>query len=113
IVDDEWFSVGSANLNRRGLASDTELNVQGISPGVARTLRLRLWSQHLGVPERQIAKADPAALIDGEWKSAADAMEAAIQNGTLPPTSKVRTYQPGRTPGSRFLDLLQTATLEH
>jgi phosphatidylserine/phosphatidylglycerophosphate/cardiolipin synthase-like enzyme len=113
IVDDEWFSVGSANLNRRGLATDSEMNVQGIEPRVARELRLRLWSRHLGVPEGEIAGRDPLELIDGAWRSAAVTMETAIRNGTVPPASKVRTYQPGRSPGNRFLDILQSATLEH
>src|SRR3712207_8159550 len=34
-VDDEWYTVGSANLNHRGLATDTEMNVQAIDPAGA------------------------------------------------------------------------------
>jgi hypothetical protein len=33
--------------------ADTEMNVQSIAPDVARSLRVRLWAERLGLPEDQ------------------------------------------------------------
>jgi phosphatidylserine/phosphatidylglycerophosphate/cardiolipin synthase-like enzyme len=49
IIDDLWVTVGSANLNNRGLRDDVELNVATLDAGLARSLRLRLWAEHLGL----------------------------------------------------------------
>jgi phosphatidylserine/phosphatidylglycerophosphate/cardiolipin synthase-like enzyme len=46
IVDDRWWTVGSANLNSRGMHADAEINVSTLDPVGARTLRLRLWHEH-------------------------------------------------------------------
>jgi phosphatidylserine/phosphatidylglycerophosphate/cardiolipin synthase-like enzyme len=46
IVDDRWWTVGSANLNSRGMHADAEINVSALDPTGARTLRLRLWQEH-------------------------------------------------------------------
>ena len=58
IVDDEWWTVGSANLNSRGMHSDAEINVAVADPAGARELRLRLWNEHLHSAPRD-ALADP------------------------------------------------------
>jgi phosphatidylserine/phosphatidylglycerophosphate/cardiolipin synthase-like enzyme len=113
IVDDEWFSIGSANLNRRGLATDTEMNVQSIAPDTARALRIRLWAEHLALPEEAVAAADPIALVDAEWKAAARRLEECIRRSSPPVASKVRAYVPRRSPASRLLYVIQGATLEH
>ena len=47
IFDDEWWMVGSANLNSRGVKSDAEINVISHDPAAARSLRLGLWTEHL------------------------------------------------------------------
>ncbi|MFI5274441.1 MAG: phosphatidylserine/phosphatidylglycerophosphate/cardiolipin synthase family protein [Ktedonobacterales bacterium] len=47
IVDDLWWTVGSANLNSRGMATDAEINVGVLDPASAHELRLRLWNEHL------------------------------------------------------------------
>jgi phosphatidylserine/phosphatidylglycerophosphate/cardiolipin synthase-like enzyme len=49
VVDDLWVTVGSANLNNRGLRDDVEINVATLDAGLARGLRLRLWAEHLGL----------------------------------------------------------------
>jgi phosphatidylserine/phosphatidylglycerophosphate/cardiolipin synthase-like enzyme len=46
IVDDRWWTVGSANLNSRGMHADAEINVSALDPTGAETLRLRLWQEH-------------------------------------------------------------------
>lgn len=70
IVDDVFLSLGSANLNRRGLFHDGELNAfvvpEGLKAGGAnpvRDLRTRLWAELLDLPERLAAPllADPVA----------------------------------------------------
>lgn len=48
IVDDCWATVGSANLNSRGLSHDVELNVAMLDPVFVRGLRLSLWAEHSG-----------------------------------------------------------------
>ncbi len=47
IVDDIWATVGSANLNNRGMRDDTEMNVATLDPALAHGLRLMLQGEHL------------------------------------------------------------------
>lgn len=47
IVDDHFWTCGSANLNSRGMHSDAEINVGVLDDVTARTLRMRLWAEHL------------------------------------------------------------------
>jgi phosphatidylserine/phosphatidylglycerophosphate/cardiolipin synthase-like enzyme len=49
VVDDRWATVGSANLNNRGMRDDTEINVAMYDPTLAHSLRLRLWAEHMGL----------------------------------------------------------------
>jgi phosphatidylserine/phosphatidylglycerophosphate/cardiolipin synthase-like enzyme len=66
IVDDRWLTIGSANLNAHSFFNDTEVNVQLFDAGVARTTRLRLWSEHLGLAEHEIA-GDATEVVDRHW----------------------------------------------
>ncbi|HEY6410469.1 MAG TPA: phospholipase D family protein [Ktedonobacteraceae bacterium] len=47
IIDDLWSTVGSANLNNRGMRDDTEMNVATLDAELARGLRVLLWAEHL------------------------------------------------------------------
>jgi phosphatidylserine/phosphatidylglycerophosphate/cardiolipin synthase-like enzyme len=47
IVDDVWTTLGSANLNNRGMRDDTELNVATLDAELAHGLRMLLWAEHL------------------------------------------------------------------
>jgi phosphatidylserine/phosphatidylglycerophosphate/cardiolipin synthase-like enzyme len=67
IVDDHWLTVGSANLNEHSLFNDSEMNVAGRDPALARDTRLRLWSEHLEMPVAAVA-GDPAEIVDHFWK---------------------------------------------
>jgi phosphatidylserine/phosphatidylglycerophosphate/cardiolipin synthase-like enzyme len=67
IVDDEWLTLGSANLNEHSLFNDTEMNVVSRDPDLARQTRLRLWAEHLELPEKEIPD-DPVEAIDELWK---------------------------------------------
>jgi phosphatidylserine/phosphatidylglycerophosphate/cardiolipin synthase-like enzyme len=66
IVDDRWMTIGSANLNAHSFFNDTEVNVQVCDEALARATRLRLWSEHLGVPEAEVA-GDPIEVVDRMW----------------------------------------------
>jgi phosphatidylserine/phosphatidylglycerophosphate/cardiolipin synthase-like enzyme len=71
IVDDEWLTVGSANLNEHSLFNDTEVNVASWDSGLARAARLRLWSEHLECDVAQLA-GDVASIIDERWRPIAE-----------------------------------------
>ncbi|TVT09515.1 phospholipase [Amycolatopsis bartoniae] len=67
IVDDEWLTVGSANLNEHSLFNDTEVNIATDDRELVRATRLRLWSEHLGRPEAEL-DTDPADVVDNLWR---------------------------------------------
>lgn len=113
IIDDEWLTVGSANLNNRGLATDTEMNVQSVAPDLARRLRVSLWSDHLQMDPAEIESGDPITLLDTAWKERSRRLEEALHAAGPPPPGHAIRYRPGTNPGSRALDLLQSWTLEH
>ena len=48
VIDDQWLTIGSANLNEHSFFNDTEVNVITDDAAVARRVRERLWSEHLG-----------------------------------------------------------------
>jgi phosphatidylserine/phosphatidylglycerophosphate/cardiolipin synthase-like enzyme len=73
MVDDIFVSIGSANINRRGLFSDGEMNVFAIpeqlkaSPeNPAKILRTELWAEQLGLPPSMGASLlqDPIAAFE-------------------------------------------------
>jgi len=49
VVDDSWCTIGSGNLNNRGMADDTELNIAVLDAELAQALRISLQSEHLGL----------------------------------------------------------------
>lgn len=62
IIDDLWWTAGSANLNSRGMYSDAEINTVALNPVVARALRMGLWAEHLHVlPSESAALREPEA----------------------------------------------------
>ena len=65
IVDDRWLTVGSANLNEHSLFNDTEMNVVSDDAELARTLRERLWSEHL---DSDCTGQDPLAVLEELWR---------------------------------------------
>jgi len=67
IVDDQWLTVGSANLNEHSLFNDTEMNIVTHDRDLARRTRLRLWSEHLELPTDKVDD-DPIEVIDTLWK---------------------------------------------
>ncbi len=47
IVDDEWYSIGSANISYQSLRTDSEINVAVWDPEGSKKLRQDLWKEHL------------------------------------------------------------------
>jgi phosphatidylserine/phosphatidylglycerophosphate/cardiolipin synthase-like enzyme len=52
IVDDKWFTVGSANTDKNGFKDSTEVNIGITSSSLAKDLRIRLWGEHIGLLEK-------------------------------------------------------------
>ncbi|MGK5023872.1 phospholipase D-like domain-containing protein [Janthinobacterium sp. RB2R34] len=48
LVDDVFMTLGSANLNQRSMAVDSEINIATVDYRVARELRKRVWRMHSG-----------------------------------------------------------------
>ena len=72
IIDDVFVMAGSSNINRRGLYHDGEINsftipqhLKGDPNNPARTLRCRLWAEHLGLPPEMGLSllADPSSAL--------------------------------------------------
>jgi phosphatidylserine/phosphatidylglycerophosphate/cardiolipin synthase-like enzyme len=80
IVDDRWLTIGSANLNEHSLFNDTEVNLVVCDERVARETRLRLWSEHLGLPLEEVA-GDPAEVIDRLWRPVAEEQRRRLDAG--------------------------------
>ncbi|TMK75548.1 MAG: phospholipase [Actinobacteria bacterium] len=67
IVDDEWLTLGSANLNERSLFNDSEVNIVCNDVALATATRERLWAEHLEMPLDEVHERDPTDLIDNVW----------------------------------------------
>jgi phosphatidylserine/phosphatidylglycerophosphate/cardiolipin synthase-like enzyme len=80
VVDDRWLTVGSANLNARGLFNDSEANVVTHDSRLARDTRLRLWAEHLERPVEEIDD-DPTEVIDRLWRPIARAQRERAERG--------------------------------
>ena len=113
IVDDEWVTIGSANLNDRGLIRDVELNVVVKNTETARNLRVALWGEHLRTPEADIEKLDPIDTIDTAWIAHAARNKAIMAQGNAPLLSAVHRYETGHMPGTWLLEQLEDVVIEH
>ncbi|HEV7649483.1 MAG TPA: phospholipase D family protein [Actinophytocola sp.] len=71
IVDDEWMTIGSANLNEHSLFNDTEVNVATGDRELIRETRLRLWAEHLQRPRAEVG-GEPAEVVDEIWRPIAE-----------------------------------------
>ena len=84
IVDDEWLTVGSANINKRGFRYEAEINAAILHKKTARDLRIRLMAEHLKVPaheaETKLGDIDAAFQL---WEDHCIANEQALANGQV------------------------------
>jgi phosphatidylserine/phosphatidylglycerophosphate/cardiolipin synthase-like enzyme len=71
IVDDRWLTIGSANLNEHSLFNDTEMNLVVQDPELARSVRTRLWSEHLECDPGGLG-GDTARVVDERWRPLAE-----------------------------------------
>ena len=86
VVDDEWLTVGSANLNEHSLFNDTEMNVVTGDATLARSVRERLWTEHLG---EECAGADPLGVIEERWRPVLSGKApSSVQLRSLPSSSR-------------------------
>jgi len=98
IVDDEWATIGSDNLNLRSWTYDSELTCAVVDPtgGYARELRQRLNREHLGYP----GKGDPipAADVFDRYARSAAALDRWHAGGRVGkrPAGRLRRYHPPR-----------------
>lgn len=116
IVDDTWMTCGSDNFNRRSWTTDSELtcavvdlgaggSASGDGPdarrGTPHELRLRLWSEHLGLDVDAPELRDPAAGLR-LWRAAAAELDGWHESGRRSPrpTGRVRHHSP--QPLTRF-----------
>ena len=112
IVDDEWCTVGSANLNDRGLVTDSEINAVVRDGNIARNLRIDLWAEHLVLPREQVALADAHALADHTWVARAAENDRIIQQAAGPMVCGVHRYREGHMPGSWRLEELEVLAFD-
>jgi phosphatidylserine/phosphatidylglycerophosphate/cardiolipin synthase-like enzyme len=71
VVDDEWLTLGSANLNEHSLFNDSEVNVVCDDAGLAAETRERLWAEHLELPLEEVRARGPVDLVDNVWRPVA------------------------------------------
>jgi phosphatidylserine/phosphatidylglycerophosphate/cardiolipin synthase-like enzyme len=118
VIDDVWVTVGSDNLNRRSWTHDSEATCAVLDPDrderppvdpgglgdgarvFARTLRLKLWREHLGSQVAEEVLLDPRAGFEA-WRRAAEALDGWHDRGqTGPrPAGRVRAHNPPAVPG--------------
>ena len=70
IVDDEWYSIGSANISYQSLRTDSEINVAVWDPEGATKLRQDLWKEHLEYSDSHKIQYNQEVIIDGNIEDA-------------------------------------------
>jgi phosphatidylserine/phosphatidylglycerophosphate/cardiolipin synthase-like enzyme len=63
LIDDGFFTLGSANLNQRSMAADSEINLATNDPRHATALRKRIWTQ-LATEKNNGGNATPQEIED-------------------------------------------------
>jgi phosphatidylserine/phosphatidylglycerophosphate/cardiolipin synthase-like enzyme len=101
VVDDMWATCGSDNFNRRSWTTDSELtcavfdtSADDSATTFARDLRLRLWSEHLGLDpdDPRLRDTDDALAL---WKASAEALDRWHATGRRAsrPSGQVRPHR--------------------
>ena len=110
IVDDQWMTIGSANLDRNGTDDSSEFNLGITSADLAAKTRVQLWQEHTGgsVPRSRLAD---FAVGFGAWSRLARANGMRVAAGK-PIVGSIYFYNfeeeslpppyPGAKGGNRF-----------
>ncbi len=72
VIDDVWFTVGSANINDRGFQTEAEINAVALDSGLAADMRVRLMAEHLELSPTDPRVTDVDAAFDLWEAHAAD-----------------------------------------
>jgi phosphatidylserine/phosphatidylglycerophosphate/cardiolipin synthase-like enzyme len=88
IVDDEWLTLGSANLNEHSLFNDSEVNIVCDDGDLAKATRERLWAEHLELSLEEVRERDAVDLIDNVWQPIAAEQLEKREDGE-PPTHRL------------------------
>jgi hypothetical protein len=127
LVDDEWATVGSANLDGVSLHSygadfasmagerifrhvrNIDVNIvldasDGALGGTLRALRERLWREHLGLKAAQVAQGPQIGWL-ARWRARAARNVAALANGHHDMSGFVLPYSDQSTPAKQLADL--------
>jgi phosphatidylserine/phosphatidylglycerophosphate/cardiolipin synthase-like enzyme len=89
VVDDEWLTIGSDNLNLRSWTHDSEITCAVVDPDgqLPRRFRTCLWAEHLGIPVDDPRAAD-LATAPARWAERVGA-----------PGSRIRAHVPDAVAG--------------
>lgn len=91
VVDDQWMTIGSDNLNLRSWTHDSELTCAVVDPeeSLPREVRTALWSEHLGLPrdDARLSGIDSAVSL---WSGRVGAPGSRIRRH-VPPAVPART----------------------
>lgn len=87
IVDDVFLTHGSANINRRSMEVDSELNICHERMDVTRPLRRRLWNIHTGGARG--ANSDSAVLAGEAWDYIIEQNSSNLKGGQAPMASLI------------------------
>ena len=102
VVDDEWMTCGSDNLNLRSWTHDSEVTCAVADPDgrLPRDLRTTLWAEHLGLPrdDPRFRDLDQATAL---WAERAQSADARVRPHS--PTPVRRAAQWWARPAYRFL----------
>ena len=102
IVDDRWATIGSANLNSRGMSHDVELNVAALDVEFSRGLRLMLWAEHAGALYDAHAGWPAPAATPTPRSPISNAMNGFV-DALVHPVDTLRTHQDGPDPADLAL----------
>jgi len=80
VIDDTWSTLGSGNLNNRGMRDDTEMNVATLDPELAQGLRLMLIAEHLNLFDEDKLNAVARHLAHQSQSPAAEQQAVATWN---------------------------------
>jgi len=70
IIDDEWYSIGSANISYQSLRTDSEMNVAVWDCNGAKKLRQNLWKEHLEYSDNSKIQYNEEVIIDNSIEDA-------------------------------------------